>query len=127
MVIAHDVVGPSLHKKERGAIVAYMKFERLYQLFVAELHPTNVVEWTTQIEAYEEDPNLPDPYASISSGTWLDTWRDECANTGRLGMTEAEVRLQLAREEDEQPAETTLHEITPAAMLANLLGLEEQQ
>ena len=44
-----------------------------------------------------------------------------------VGMSEAEVRLQLAREEDEHTAEATLHEVTPAAMLANLLSLEEQQ
>ena len=42
-------------------------------------------------------------------------------------MSEAEVRLQLAREEDEQAGELTLHEITAASMLANLLSLEEQQ
>ena len=46
-----------------------MKFERLYQTFVAELNPLHVVEWTTGIEAYEADPTLPDPYASVSTGT----------------------------------------------------------
>lgn len=44
-----------------------------------------------------------------------------------LGMSEAEVRLQLAREEDEHATDVTLHEVTPASMLANLLSLEEQQ
>ena len=42
-------------------------------------------------------------------------------------MGEAEVRLQLAREEDEHAGEVTLHEITPASMLASMLSLEEQQ
>ena len=45
-----------------------MKFERLWQSFVAELHPAHVTEWTNQIEAYEADPTLPDPYASVSTG-----------------------------------------------------------
>lgn len=44
-------------------------------------------------------------------------------------MTEADVRLQLAREEEEDAARGTvnLHEVTPLGMVATLLDLEEEQ
>ena len=46
-------------------------------------------------------------------------------------MSEADIRLELAREEENSaannPESISLHEVTPTAMLATLLDLEEQQ
>lgn len=44
-------------------------------------------------------------------------------------MTEAEIRLELAREEEQEASNghIALHEVTPVTMIANLLDLEEQQ
>ena len=44
-------------------------------------------------------------------------------------MSEAEIRVQLAVEEEKEANEgkEVLHEVTPAMMIATLLDLEEQQ
>lgn len=44
-------------------------------------------------------------------------------------MTEAEIRLQLAEEEDREASDGTLflHKITPSAMLTELLEIEDLQ
>lgn len=44
-------------------------------------------------------------------------------------MTEAEIRLQLAEEDDEAAAtgETPLHDLSPSAMLIEMLDVEDQQ
>lgn len=43
-------------------------------------------------------------------------------------MSESEIRLQLVTEEEAVADKTpSLHEVTPASMIATLLDLEEQQ
>ena len=44
-------------------------------------------------------------------------------------MSEAEIRLELAKEEEQEAnnGHVSLHEVTPATMISNLLELEEQQ
>lgn len=51
---------------------------------------------------------------------------DDCCT---VGMTEAEIRLKLAQEDDEEAANgnMSLHEVTPASMIMALLDVEEQQ
>ncbi|GJF00762.1 CxC2 domain-containing protein [Phanerochaete sordida] len=92
-------------------LAAFVRFDRAHTDMVGELQPSHVAEWNAEIVAYEADPTRPDPYYVKSSG-----------------MSEAEIRLQLAKEEEESHAGTmTLHEVTPASMIATLLDLEEQQ
>lgn len=45
------------------------------------------------------------------------------------GMTEAQIRLQLVKEEKEErtAGSESLHPLTPSGMLATLLDLEDQQ
>ena len=45
------------------------------------------------------------------------------------GLTEAEIRLRLAQEDDDDVAagKHPLHEVTPASMLVMLLDMEDQQ
>ena len=47
----------------------------------------------------------------------------------KLGVTEADVRLKLAEEDDKAIADgdAALHAVTPAAMLIDLLEIEELQ
>ena len=46
-----------------------------------------------------------------------------------LGLTESEIRLRLAQEDDDDVAagKLSLHDVTPASMLMMLLDLEDQQ
>ena len=51
-----------MDKRERTAVAAFVKFDRLYHNFVAELQPSHVAEWEELVRAYEADGSLPDPY-----------------------------------------------------------------
>ncbi len=44
-------------------------------------------------------------------------------------MTEAQIRLQLAKEDDRQAADghLSLHNVTPSALIMELMDIEEQQ
>lgn len=57
----------------RDRLVAAVREHRdhklLLQAFTESLDPSNVAQWTAQIEAWEKDQNLPDPYSMIASGT----------------------------------------------------------
>ena len=55
-------LGPSLHKRGRKAVAGFVRFDRLFQHFIMDLHPSHVEEWTAQVLAYEADNTLPDPY-----------------------------------------------------------------
>ena len=57
-----SALGPSLHKRGRKAVAGFVRFDRLFQHFVADLQPSHVQEWTKQLLAYEADSSLPDPY-----------------------------------------------------------------
>ncbi|KAF7799366.1 hypothetical protein EIP86_010598 [Pleurotus ostreatoroseus] len=80
--------------------------------FEAGLQPQHVAKWTSQVEAFEKDSAQPDPYY-----------------IARSGLTEAEIRLQLAEQEDVEVSEgyPLLHKVTPSAMLAELLEIEDAQ
>ncbi|GJE90469.1 CxC2 domain-containing protein [Phanerochaete sordida] len=99
------------NNQEKYINLAFVRFDRAHTDLVLELQPAHVAEWNAEIIAYEADPSRPDPYFVKASG-----------------MSEAEIRLQLAKEEEEASAGTlTLHEVTPTSMIATLLDLEEQQ
>lgn len=62
-------LGSSLDQRERTSVAAYVRFDRVYQEFVAELQPAHVQQWDRQITAYEADTSLPDPYHWKPAGT----------------------------------------------------------
>ena len=122
-----------MKKRESTAVAAFVRFDTLFQDFVSELQPSHVAEWDKLITDYENDPSLPDPYFWKPSGTLLclsvTAAPAELSFTLSAGLSEAEIRVQLAQEDEEEVknGNITLHEVTPAAMLAMLLDLEEQQ
>lgn len=62
-------LGSALQQRGRAAIAGFMRFDRLFQSFVADLQPSHVAEWDALIVAYEADPSLPDPYFWKPTGT----------------------------------------------------------
>ncbi|KAJ6518038.1 hypothetical protein C8R47DRAFT_960048 [Mycena vitilis] len=68
--------------------------------------------WKQMVEDFEKDPSATNPYTSEIKG-----------------LTEMEVRLQFAKEEEEEAAKgvPALHEVTPSAFITAGLDLEEQQ
>ncbi|KAF7797546.1 hypothetical protein EIP86_008746 [Pleurotus ostreatoroseus] len=84
----------------------------VFKLFSEKVLPENRSKWLAEIAAYESDPSLPDPY-----------YREP------FGISEADIRLKLAEEDDRAIADgdTALHAVTPAAMLIDLLEIEELQ
>lgn len=80
--------------------------------FSERLQDENVAAWIEAADAFDKDPTLPDPYYRESTG-----------------ITEADIRLQLAEEDDQAVEEgmMSLHEVTPAALIVELLEIEDQQ
>lgn len=68
--------------------------------------------WTAMVEAYEADSTQPNPYEVAKSG-----------------LTEADIRLAFAKEEEEQAAKgiPAIHEVSPSTFIIAGLDLEEQQ
>ena len=64
-------LGTSLHQREQGAVAGFLRFDRSYQEFTTELQPAHVRQWNEQIEAYEADTSLPDPYHWKPDGKFL--------------------------------------------------------
>ena len=64
--------GPSAARTLNGrlilAIIEHNEHQELFDAFTARMNADNVNTWRLQIEAWEKDPTLPDPYAVIGSG-----------------------------------------------------------
>ncbi|KAF7795842.1 hypothetical protein EIP86_007009 [Pleurotus ostreatoroseus] len=105
-------LGSLFHRQLAEALRERQTHQEIYQAFSEKLLPSNVKDWIAQAEAYERDRSLPDPY-----------YREPA------GITEADIRMQLAEEDDQAIAkgEHSAHDVTPAAMLVDLLEIEELQ
>ncbi len=51
-----------------AAVREHRDHKLLLQAFTESLDPSNVAQWTVQIEAWEKDQTRPDPYHVIASG-----------------------------------------------------------
>ncbi|GJF00837.1 hypothetical protein PsYK624_171390 [Phanerochaete sordida] len=94
------------------------------------------VEWTDSEEVKRGWSRMDGTAAStreMGPGSREETLEDHFGFNNQekyinMGMTEAEIRLQLAKEEEEATSgSTTLHEVTPVSMILTLVDLEEQQ
>ncbi|KAF7798643.1 hypothetical protein EIP86_009867 [Pleurotus ostreatoroseus] len=105
-------LGPLFHRQLNEALRERQIHQDIYQTFSEKLLPANVKDWIAQVEAYEKDGSLSDPY-----------YREPA------GITEADIRMQLAEEDDRAIAkgEHSTHDVTPAAMLLELLEIEDLQ
>ncbi|KAJ3552885.1 hypothetical protein NM688_g3917 [Phlebia brevispora] len=82
----------------------------IYKTFTEQLLTENVQNWLRKVVAYEADLSLLDPYYRKPDG-----------------LTEADVRLQLAEKDDRAVVNgrLRLYDVTPATMLLKLLEIEE--
>ncbi|KAF7796504.1 hypothetical protein EIP86_007682 [Pleurotus ostreatoroseus] len=105
-------IGESLHKRLVIVRPEREKYARLLEEFTREIAKTDTDTWTAQVLAWEKDPKKSDPYYIVPSG-----------------MTEAQIRLQLAEEDEQDAVEgiITLHNVSPASMIMELLDIEEKQ
>ncbi|KAI0083229.1 hypothetical protein BDY19DRAFT_998729 [Irpex rosettiformis] len=106
-------LGKQISKKYATAVKDRAKYEALYQEFKRDLQDYHVEEWTNAIVAWESDTKLDDPY-----------------DIKPTGPTEAEIRMQLATEEDLEvsyDSQVTPHAVSALSMLVTLLELEDQQ
>ncbi|GJE98466.1 CxC2 domain-containing protein [Phanerochaete sordida] len=105
-------LGKLLTKRLKTAVLGFSQHTHLLDDFSTGIPSEHIKSWTDQVVAYEADNSLPDPYYVAPSG-----------------LTEAEIKLQLADEEDRDAAtgKPVLHAITPSSMLVELLEIEEQQ
>ncbi|KAJ7193950.1 hypothetical protein GGX14DRAFT_378391, partial [Mycena pura] len=88
-----------------------VKQEEAFQVFSVQ-QIEHVGEWKAQVEAYERDNTLKNPYESEIKG-----------------LTEMQVRLQLEEQEEKELAAGVprVHEITPSHFVTLALDLEDEQ
>ena len=139
MIVAFDVfrahftddgVGSALQRLHKEATTGSRQQEEIFAGFRARLAPENLSAWDAQIEAYEKDQSLPDPYyRKIEGAPRVTLIRVSIALMLNAGITESEARLQLAREDSsaQEQGVMSLHDVTPAGMVIELLEIEELQ
>ena len=123
------LTGNLFHRQLKEAVRESATHTEIYSLFSEKLLAENKKKWLAEVAAFERDKTLPDPYyrEPIGMCQYL------CINVRGLihntGLTEADVRLKLAEEDDKAIADgdAALHAVTPAAMLIDLLEIEELQ
>ncbi|KAF7797869.1 hypothetical protein EIP86_009075, partial [Pleurotus ostreatoroseus] len=105
-------LGQLLYRQYNDAVKESASQFAVFTEFTERLQDENVASWIAEAEVYERDPSAPDPYYRETTG-----------------LSEADIRLQLAEEDDRAAEEgsISLHEVTPAAMLLELLEIEDQQ
>lgn len=99
-----------------------------FNTFSKEQGDEQVEEWKAMVRIWESDPNAPNPYELPKSGRFM-------CNTTRpsswviIGLSEADVQLQLAQEEADQAAMgvPSLHEVSASLFIVAALDLEDQQ
>ncbi|GJF00735.1 CxC2 domain-containing protein [Phanerochaete sordida] len=103
-------LGKLLGKRLKTALLGFTVHHRLFDEFSSGIDDHYKDSWTAQLLAYEQDETLPDPYHVEPSG-----------------LTEKEIKLRLAAQEDKDASEgrPSLHQVTPSNMLVELLEIEE--
>ena len=62
------IIAWSLRDRLRVAVKEFVEHNMLYEAFTASMLAENVVKWKAQIEAWEKDVSLPDPYQVVDTG-----------------------------------------------------------
>ncbi|KII84055.1 hypothetical protein PLICRDRAFT_671736 [Plicaturopsis crispa FD-325 SS-3] len=105
-------LGKSLKKKLVASIPERIKHQAAFDAFTESQEARDVEEWRAMVLAFEADASSPNPY-----------------HLPKSGLTEADVRLNLARHDAELAASgaPSLHNVTPSGFIIAGLDLEEQQ
>jgi hypothetical protein len=93
------------------------------------LHPESVKTWRKEVRAWEANRSLPSPFAPKVAGMEL-VRRLSKKLTSNKGPTQASVRKLLAEAEEQEVfagAELLHGDISPSALIALGIDLEEQQ
>jgi hypothetical protein len=109
---ADPVAGHTLHRKLLLAVPERNRQHAAFKEFTESVGVANVQDWTVKLTAWEADKSKPNPYIC-----------------GVTGITEADVKQQLADEEKQVEAEgaVPLHEVGRSEFIVMGLGLEESQ
>ncbi|KAK0460313.1 hypothetical protein IW261DRAFT_1587084 [Armillaria novae-zelandiae] len=106
--------GDTLLRKIKDAVPKASEHEDRFKCFTASLPQSDVVKWTEMVEAWEVDRNKPNPFARTVAS-----------------MTEAAMRLQLAREDAQDEIAgldgDALHTTSPKGMISQGIQLESSQ
>lgn len=60
-----------LRRRLVKAVAEHAEQEELFQIFSNSLEDVNTALWQAQVEAWEHDFSLPDPYVSTATGTHI--------------------------------------------------------
>ena len=109
---ADPLVGHTLCRKLLVAVLERTRQQAAFKEFMESVGVANVQDWTVKLTAWEADKSKPNPYV--------------CRVTG---ITEADVKQQLAGEEKQAEAEgaVPLHEVGCSEFIVMGLGLEDSQ
>ncbi|KII87536.1 hypothetical protein PLICRDRAFT_113331, partial [Plicaturopsis crispa FD-325 SS-3] len=105
-------LGKSLKKKLVSAIPERLKHQAAFDAFTESQNAADVAEWRAMVVDFEADGSKPNPY-----------------HLPKSGLTEADVRLNLAQHDAELAAAgaPSLHNVSPSGFIVAGLDLEEQQ
>jgi hypothetical protein len=96
--------------------------------FSARFSPNTISKWTAIIEAWDDDPTQPNPYADARSSKYS---RDDGGwwTNQSVGTTFADVRLALAAEDLQGIASGSLppHQMSSGKFLQMGMDIEDQQ
>lgn len=108
-------------------------YKLLYVEFTKSLDAKNVERWLKELAAFEKDPTQPDPYFVVSAGTVNPIIRRQNLISTFTGLSEAEIRAQLAAEDDQESSNDRggsgrgPRRLSPAGMIIEMLEIEDQQ
>ena len=117
----------------RKAVPERNKQVEAHRGFTASINPDDIKQWTGMCERWEaaEFPknNVDNPYHIESTGLFDSSIFSRLDLIYFLDLTQAQVRQQLAEEEEKLIAggSPVLHEISPSTFLLNGLDIEESQ
>jgi hypothetical protein len=106
-----------------------VKKEAAHARFTAGFAPEVIDKWTAMVEAWDSDPQKPNPYEEVGKGSF--SWLSIChlLLLFVLASTMAQVRHELAEEELVKARQGVgpIHDVSPNKFLQAGLELEEQQ
>ena len=113
-----------------AAILEHRSQLESFETFSKEQGDEQVEEWKTMIRVWESNQDAPNPYELPKSGRFQLRATLYCLSSRVvIGMSEADVRLQLAQEEANRAAMgvPSLHEVSASSFIVAALDLEDQQ